>query len=83
MDRVDCFLQGILQQELGKQQRGSAGLYSPLSTLGLDPSHLPEEQIVQGCQKGPPERHKDRLSTPQKAIWLSGVDSWSWEMLQL
>lgn len=33
MGRVDWFVQGILQHELEKQQRGSVCLYSPLPTL--------------------------------------------------
>lgn len=57
MGRADYFVQGVLQHEPGKQHRGSVGLHSPLPTLGLDPFHLPEEQMVQGCQKGPPKRH--------------------------
>lgn len=53
MGRVDCFVQRILQHELEKQQRGSVALHSPLPTLCLGPSPLPEGQMVQGCQQGP------------------------------
>lgn len=34
MGRVDCFVQRILQHELGKQQRGSVALHSAHSLLG-------------------------------------------------